>query len=76
MWLNKNKEEEKALVRRLNIEMRLAFLMENFNLVKKYGILLRRLNTSSIHSILIESLSAFPVRVHWLYKRFIQLRGR
>jgi glycosyltransferase involved in cell wall biosynthesis len=72
MWLNKTKEEERALVERLNIEMRLAYLMENFGLVKKYDYMLGVLKARSLHSSIINQLSAFQIRVHGLYQWYLQ----
>jgi glycosyltransferase involved in cell wall biosynthesis len=75
LWLNRNKEEEKALVNRLNIEMRLAFLMEHFLIVKKYYKMLNSLNAQSLHSSVINQLSQRNIKVYKLYRWYLQIRN-
>jgi glycosyltransferase involved in cell wall biosynthesis len=75
LWLNKNNDEKEALIQRLNIEMRLAFITENFNLAKRYHQMLLNLEAGSAHSLIINLFSNLKIRVHWLYRLYLKIRS-
>ena len=73
-WLNKNKEENESLQIRIQSELRLAFYMENFMLVRKYGSLLKLLDGETVLSKLICFLSLLKVPVFSFYKIYLKIK--
>jgi glycosyltransferase involved in cell wall biosynthesis len=76
LWLNKSKEENLALCRRLRYEMKQAFFMENFALAKKYYQLMKDAGGKNIFSSFIVLLSDLKIRTNFLYSYYLKLAGR
>jgi len=73
LWLNKNRKENKALAKRIRYELRHAFYMEKFYLVKKYYDLLKEMNEKDHKSSVIAFLSKMKLPVFSLYKIYKSL---
>jgi glycosyltransferase involved in cell wall biosynthesis len=76
LWLNKSKEENAALCRRLQYEIKQAFLMENFDLAKKYFLLIKAAGEKNILSAFLVRLSDLKIRTNRFYSYYLKLRGR
>jgi glycosyltransferase involved in cell wall biosynthesis len=76
LWLNKAREENQALCRRLHYEMKQAFLMENFGLAKKYYELIKWAGGKNLKSSFLACLSAFEIRTNHLYSFYLRLKER
>lgn len=73
MWLNKNRKENKALVKRIRYELRHAFYIEKFYLVKKYYELLKDMKEKDSVSSILVFLSKMKLPVFSLYKIYRSL---
>jgi glycosyltransferase involved in cell wall biosynthesis len=76
LWLNKTNEENQALCQRIQYEMKQAFLMENFALVKKYQQLMKDAGGNTIFSSCVAFLSKLKIPVNKLYSIYLRLKGR
>jgi hypothetical protein len=76
LWLNKTREENQALCRRLHYEMKQAFLMEDFGLTKKYYELIKCAGGKKLKSSFLALLSDLEIRSNHLYSLYLRFRGR
>jgi glycosyltransferase involved in cell wall biosynthesis len=76
LWLNKTKEENFALSKRLQYEMKQAFLMENFALTEKYYQVIKETGEKNIFSSFIALLSGLEIGTNNLYSYYLRLKGR
>jgi glycosyltransferase involved in cell wall biosynthesis len=74
-WLNKTTEDRQALAERIFYELKICFLTENFELVKKYSLLLTELRIQNIpfFTKIYIYLSERKVKLFWLFQFY---RGR
>lgn len=76
LWLNENKEEMSAVSKRICFEMRHAYYMQNFKLVKKYYNLLKGIGSINFLTTGFYYLALIRLPIFWLYKLYDNFRKK
>lgn len=73
-WLNITPEEDEALKKRIQYEMKIAYYTSNFKLVNLYFKMLKEMGKSGFKDRLIYQLSRRGIDVYYLYKAYLRVR--
>lgn len=73
--LNTSPAENKALAYQTFYYLRLAYYIQHFDLALSFNNLLEKLNHNSKLTYLFTFLSKNKIKVYWLYRRYMRLKG-
>ncbi|HEY8401394.1 MAG TPA: glycosyltransferase [Cytophagaceae bacterium] len=74
LWLNKTKEENEALLKRVEAEMKTCYFLNQFDLVIQYNELLKSAHLKSSSTTLWTILSRLKIPMYWFYKLYKKIR--